>query len=683
MPGMGEIRKCIQALQGCRRCGKWVPLPLHSTLSQREQQKVFERPPKGMRKIVVTTNIAETSITIDDVVYVIDSGRERLVDLNPETNISSLMVQWIARSNACQRKGRAGRCRSGSYFALYSSVQHAELFLESHPPEMQRTQVETLCLQVKALGFEDIEATLDRAPDPPDKRTVEAAKRSLVTLGALKEDGALTRLGRLLMALPVHPQIGKFLLYSRLLDCTDAALTIAAAMDVGRVFTQGGSDRRRQELGGGLRSDHWVTVQAYRRWARLQEKPEEQKQLADRLFLNQKALEHMAKLRVEFLRNLEELEGAGRHGRAEPPAKRAVPLDATDELTVISAALASSLHLARLTPQLGMVCLSIPPCRATVAPKSVNALKNLLQPELFEEALAVWFNRLQTSDLFVEDTTFLRAIHVLLLGPPLSVQVSYPEYAQVQPPETGEDAAEVLKSEKERRRAAAERRQRREQKEQRKVARIRALVEQLYEEHNPSKLPEVEQMFKKYAGVESDMYLRICAKYDTVPDPGHLPSEDEEEVDEQDVDIAARQLHHVERHVPWLRCSSPDRMRALLEIRKVAIELFDRFVGTSESMLPKVVADALGAFRKFLVAFGSLGDLRMRHHKDYGFLEEYEQIPAPMEEEWPGDSATNGTPGGRRLVAPVAKAKGKANVAKAAARKQTGSELDSWVKDPE
>ena len=154
--------------------------PLHSELSLREQQRVYEPPPSGKRKIVIATHVAEASITIEDIVYVIDTGRARLLNLNPETQISTPRMHWIGRSNAEQRKGRAGRCRAGSYFTLFSSVQYEQIFPEVHEPEMQRTQLETLCLQVKAMGFDHVLDGLWMCPSPPAKENVDSAMRTLV-----------------------------------------------------------------------------------------------------------------------------------------------------------------------------------------------------------------------------------------------------------------------------------------------------------------------------------------------------------------------------------------------------------------------------------------------------------------------------------------------------------------------
>lgn len=638
MPGMSEIRTLIQRLKNSRAARNWSLLPLHSSLPPHDQQKVFKRPAANVRKVIVSTNIAESSVTIDDVVYVIDSGRERLLDLNAETNVSSLMTQWIARSNSNQRKGRAGRCRAGSYYTLFSSVQFSEVFVDSHLPEMQRSQVESLCLQAKALGFADVHEALGLAPDPPDKRTIESALRTLATLGAMQEDSSLTRLGRLLLRLPVHPQLGKFLLYSRLFECTDAALTIAAAMDVGRLFTMvpGGqrdaAERRRMELSGGLRSDHWSIVQAYRSWRELEEEPAEQKKLTDKLFISHKSLESVHRLREELLHSLQELQGQRRRPVDQPPSWREAELEVTDEMALVSAALASSFHLARVTPLFDLVCLNSPPCRAAMVPLSVNAKRHLLDPRLFREGLAVWFSRLQTSQLFVDDCSIVRAIHVLLLGPPLSAHSDFPRHVQLQPPRHGrEDAAEASEAAE----ILRSRRLEREQEEQRIVSEIKELVAEIYKVHNPSKLGEVDGLFLKYEGVEREMYVRICSKYGVDPEDEYMPhSGDDEGQHEDEESQAAMRLQHIERHVPWLKCSSPHALRSLLELREASSELLGHCVGQPYGALPEASAVALQALVGILVGAGSLGDMCLKRHHEFGDLAAFPQIPAPLEEPW-------------------------------------------------
>ncbi len=226
LPGLGEIRGLLERLQGGRLFRDerrfWL-LPLHSALSSAEQQRVFQRPPRaGIRKIILSTNIAETSVTIDDVAYVIDCGLVREVQLanRGRGGARALVTTWCCRASAKQRMGRAGRVAPGVCFRLFSRHTHDKVMDEFAVPELQRTPLEELCLQVRANGLApSCRGFLAQAPEPPDPVAVEAAVRILQEVGALsraegagrEEEGELTPLGLHLAKLPVDVRIGKVL----------------------------------------------------------------------------------------------------------------------------------------------------------------------------------------------------------------------------------------------------------------------------------------------------------------------------------------------------------------------------------------------------------------------------------------------------------------------------------------
>jgi ATP-dependent RNA helicase DHX29 len=228
LPGLGEIRGLLERLQGGRLFRDerrfWL-LPLHSALSSAEQQRVFQRPPHaGVRKIILSTNIAEASLTIDDVGYVIDCGLVREVQLagRGRGGGRALVTTWCCRASAKQRMGRAGRVAPGVCFRLFSRYTHDAVMDEFAVPELQRTPLEELCLQVRANGLApSCRAFLGQAPEPPDPVAVDAAVRVLHEVGALarregadggggkEEEGELTPLGVHLAKLPVDVRIGK------------------------------------------------------------------------------------------------------------------------------------------------------------------------------------------------------------------------------------------------------------------------------------------------------------------------------------------------------------------------------------------------------------------------------------------------------------------------------------------
>nr|CAD1828161.1 unnamed protein product [Ananas comosus var. bracteatus] len=232
LPGWDDINQTRERLLASpffRDASKFLILSLHSLIPSSEQKKVFKRPPGGVRKIILSTNIAETAITIDDVVYVIDSGRMKEKSYDPYNNVSTLQSSWISKASARQREGRAGRCQPGTCYHLYSKFRAASL-PEYQVPEIKRMPIEELCLQVKLLDPTcRIADFLQKTLDPPVPETVRNAIIVLQDLGALTQDEQLTDLGEKIGSLPVHPSTSKMLLFAILMNCLEPALTLACA----------------------------------------------------------------------------------------------------------------------------------------------------------------------------------------------------------------------------------------------------------------------------------------------------------------------------------------------------------------------------------------------------------------------------------------------------------------------
>lgn len=278
MPGLAEIKMLYEQLQsnrmfnnrGAKRC---VVYPLHSTLSNEEQQAVFSRPPEGITKIIISTNIAETSVTIDDVVYVIDSGRMKEKRYDATKSMESLEDAWVSRANALQRKGRAGRVASGVCFHLFTSHCFQHHLSEQQLPEIQRVPLEQLCLRIKVLDVfveQALESVFSRLIEPPALGSLDAAKQRLQDLGALTADEKLTPLGYHLACLPVDVRIGKLMLFGAIFRCLDPALTIAASLAFKSPFVSPWDKREEaneKKLAFALaNSDHLALLQAYKGW---------------------------------------------------------------------------------------------------------------------------------------------------------------------------------------------------------------------------------------------------------------------------------------------------------------------------------------------------------------------------------------------------------------------------------
>ena len=205
---------------------------LHSNVSVQEQQAVFVKPrDPSVRRIILSTNIAETSVTIPDVVYVIDSGRVKEKRYDPERHLSSLVSAWVGTSNLHQRAGRAGRHRPGEYYSLVSNERYEQLSVHQ-TVEMKRSDLSNVVMQIKALDFPGItvQEVLNSAIEPPDSTRVVAALNNLERVGAIDYNGHLTSLGRILLQLPLDVAIGKMCLYGTIFRCLDPVLTLAAIL---------------------------------------------------------------------------------------------------------------------------------------------------------------------------------------------------------------------------------------------------------------------------------------------------------------------------------------------------------------------------------------------------------------------------------------------------------------------
>ena len=226
LSGEREIRETAESLRK-HRLQLTEVLPLYARLSPKEQGRIFR--PSGLRRIVLATNVAETSLTVPGIRYVIDTGYARISRYSARSKIQRLPVERISKASADQRKGRCGRVAEGVCIRLYSEedFQSRPDFTE---PEIQRTNLAAVILQMKVLGFGDIE----RFPfvDPPDSRQIRDGYRVLEELGALDGLGKVTQLGRKLARLPVDPRMGRMLLEAAHGGCLREMLVIAAALSV-------------------------------------------------------------------------------------------------------------------------------------------------------------------------------------------------------------------------------------------------------------------------------------------------------------------------------------------------------------------------------------------------------------------------------------------------------------------
>ncbi|NXI67317.1 DHX34 helicase, partial [Anseranas semipalmata] len=234
LSGVAEIGAVLEAAQVyAAHTQRWIVLPLHSTLSVTEQDKVFDVPPPGVRKCILSTNIAETSVTIDGVRFVLDSGKVKEMSYDPQGKLQRLQEFWISRASAEQRKGRAGRTGPGVCYRLYAESDY-DAFSPYPVPEIQRVALDALVLQLKSMGLGDPRTF--PFLEPPPASSLETAVRYLREQGALDEAEELTPIGTLLAQLPVDVVVGKMLVLGALFGLEEPTLTVAAALSVQSPF---------------------------------------------------------------------------------------------------------------------------------------------------------------------------------------------------------------------------------------------------------------------------------------------------------------------------------------------------------------------------------------------------------------------------------------------------------------
>lgn len=226
----------------CSKQPLWV-LPLYSLLSSYKQQKVFEPPPKGTRLCIVTTNVAETSLTIPNIKYVVDSGRQKARLYDKVTGVSAFVVTFASKAAANQRAGRAGRTAPGHCYRLYSSAKYNDDFVDFAMPDIQKKPVEDLVLQMKCMGIDKV--VNFPFPSPPDTVQLKVAEYKLKLLGALEHipnsSEGLTRvtsIGRAISAFPVAPRFGKMLALSHQQNLLPYTTCMVAALSVQEILIE-------------------------------------------------------------------------------------------------------------------------------------------------------------------------------------------------------------------------------------------------------------------------------------------------------------------------------------------------------------------------------------------------------------------------------------------------------------
>ncbi|XP_075224312.1 ATP-dependent RNA helicase l(1)G0007 isoform X2 [Lycorma delicatula] len=272
MPGQEDIEVTCEVL--AERLGEIdnAPqlsiLPIYSQLPSDLQAKIFQRSPDGLRKCVVATNIAETSLTVDGIMFVVDSGYCKLKVYNPRIGMDALQIYPISQANANQRSGRAGRTGPGQCFRLYTERQYKEELLITTVPEIQRTNLANTVLLLKSLGVQDL--LQFHFMDPPPQDNILNSLYQLWILGALDHTGTLTPLGRQMAEFPLDPPQCQMLIVSAQMGCTADILIIVSMLSVPSIFYR---PKGREEEADSVRekfqvpeSDHLTFLNVYNQW---------------------------------------------------------------------------------------------------------------------------------------------------------------------------------------------------------------------------------------------------------------------------------------------------------------------------------------------------------------------------------------------------------------------------------
>ncbi|XP_061119736.1 ATP-dependent RNA helicase DHX29 [Conger conger] len=437
LPGLAHIQQLYDLLSTDRRFRakeRYMLVALHSTLSSQDQAAAFTVPPAGKRKIVLSTNIAETGVTIPDVVFVIDTGKTKENRYHESSQMSSLVETFISKASALQRQGRAGRVQEGFCFRLFSKFRF-QGFMDYSVPEILRVPLEELCLHIMKCEYGSPEDFLSRALDAPLPQSVSNAVSLLRRIGACQQDGpTLTPLGQHLAALPVNVKIGKMLVFAAIFGCLEPIATIAAAISEKSPFATPMNRKEEANLAKAAfavaNSDHLTIYNAYLGWKNIRsEGTRAEMAYCRKHFLNRTALLTIQDVKQELMRMMEQAgfispkSRRDQRGRDRSDQRPAGPLSAQEIAslnTVLTAGLYDSVGRIQYTASVDVleraVCtVETAQGKAEVHPSSVNRTLQTHGWLLFQE-------KVKYSKVYLRDTTLISPFPMLLFGGDIDVQ---------------------------------------------------------------------------------------------------------------------------------------------------------------------------------------------------------------------------------------------------------------------
>eukprot|EP00026_Physarum_polycephalum_P000677 Phypoly_transcript_00678.p1 GENE.Phypoly_transcript_00678~~Phypoly_transcript_00678.p1 ORF type:complete len:1395 (+),score=271.52 Phypoly_transcript_00678:28-4212(+) len=440
LPGIMEISTLYNSIRHNRSMfpeSKYLVLPLHSSLSSADQRKVFERPPPGVRKIVLSTNIAETSVTIDDVVYVVDCGRMKENRYDPVNRMPQLVEVWESKANARQRKGRAGRVQEGICYRMYTSQRHTKL-QDYQVPEMHRVPLEELCLQIKILDLGEISSFLSKAIEPPEAQAIGNAITSLEELDALDKLQFLTPLGYHLAQLPVDVRLGKMMLYGTIFRCLEPVLIIAAAMSTRDPFVSPSLEKRnevdkvKKSFAVG-KSDHLTLLKAYRGWQNARAEKTDQV-YCQKFFLDSNTLRNIYDMKRQFVELLSEIGFMPPH-LLETSKDKSKNISGgeyfntnAESIKLIKAVLCAGLYPNVLrvvpspTPSSSYSTPTPPKLRTRTGEEvSIHPVSVNFEQPTFESNYLIFHEKVKSTKVYIRDSTMITPYPLLLFGGEIAV----------------------------------------------------------------------------------------------------------------------------------------------------------------------------------------------------------------------------------------------------------------------
>ncbi|KAM0753239.1 P-loop containing nucleoside triphosphate hydrolase protein [Meredithblackwellia eburnea MCA 4105] len=437
LPSLESIRRLSDILESHHAFGSnhFLVLPLHSTISNENQGLVFNIPKHGVRKIVLSTNMAETGVTIPDITCVIDTGKHREMRFDEKRQISRLVETFVAQSNAAQRRGRAGRVQEGICFHLFTKHRHDTAMAEHPQPEMLRLSLQDLALRIKIMkiGTSSIEEVLLKALDPPLAVNIQRSVSALIEAKALTATEEITPLGRHLAKLPMDVHLGKFLIMACLFGCLDAALTITAALNSKSPWlTPFGRESEADAVKRSFKvenSDFLTTYNAYCSWRQASSNGFE-RDFTRKNFLSQQNFQMIEELRQQYFSFLVD---AGfiqateaekrelistRYGKSRTRFVR-VPLELDNysrDPRAVMACLASAMYpkLLVVDQQSGQMRTLANNAPAAIHPSSVNFMRGR-RIDFNGAKFIVFFNAMHTKKLYVWESGAVdeRAVYLL------------------------------------------------------------------------------------------------------------------------------------------------------------------------------------------------------------------------------------------------------------------------------